>query len=280
MGFGSRTVVPPAGLREFSTDVDLRPANNLLARVSASLNPASGLITWRFRSIDPATGLPTTDPLAGFLPPNRTAAEGEGRVLFALKARNQLAMGTEIRNKASIIFDANSAIVTPEWLNTLDNAKPGSQVLALGAQSAATFQVKWSGTDQGSGIRDYTIFVSDNAGAYTAWQSQTTATQADYSGTAGHTYAFYSIARDLAGNVERNKDRRGSCDTGGWECIHHQRERWRGGGCRGSEWLSHGLDRGRCGRRVRVFRFGRGRHLCGDALEGQLFVHSGFGDVQ
>jgi hypothetical protein len=38
-----------------------------------------------------------------------------------------------------------------------------------------------------------------------AWLTNTTANQAIYNGVAGHTYGFYSIARDLVGNVEPAK---------------------------------------------------------------------------
>ena len=44
--------------------------------------------------------------------------------------------------------------------------------------------------------------MSDDGGPYALWQSQTTATGAFFSGTNGHTYAFYSIATDTVGNRE------------------------------------------------------------------------------
>jgi hypothetical protein len=64
--------------------------------------------------------------------------------------------------------------------------------------------VNWSGTDDagGSGVRSYDIYVSDNGGAYTLWQSDTSATSASYTGTIGDTYSFYSVATDNVGNVE------------------------------------------------------------------------------
>jgi hypothetical protein len=87
-----------------------------------------------------------------------------------------------------------------------DTTKPTSHVSPLPANaSSMNFPVQWSGTDTGSGIRDYTIYVSDNWGEFRAWLSQTTATQATFSGVAGHTYGFYSIARDQSENVENLK---------------------------------------------------------------------------
>src|SRR6267143_6760196 len=65
--------------------------------------------------------------------------------------------------------------------------------------------VAWSGTDVGSGIRDFTVFVSDNGGPFVAWLTNTPTTSATFPGQLGHSYAFYSIARDIVGNVETAK---------------------------------------------------------------------------
>jgi hypothetical protein len=62
--------------------------------------------------------------------------------------------------------------------------------------------VQWSGTDVGSGVHYYTIYVSDNGGDYTVWQVYDTATSGTYDGQAGHTYAFICQATDNVGNVE------------------------------------------------------------------------------
>ena len=84
-----------------------------------------------------------------------------------------------------------------------DGVKPISSVLPLAAvQSDAIFPVQWSGTDAGSGIRDYSVYASDNAGPFTPWLTQTTATRGTFAGTPGHAYGFYSIARDFGLNQE------------------------------------------------------------------------------
>jgi hypothetical protein len=86
--------------------------------------------------------------------------------------------------------------------NSSQTNPPVSAVFALPAQSPPTFGVVWSGSSYAGGapIAYYDIYVSDNGGPFTDWQSQTTGTGALYSGTPGHTYAFYSIATDTAGN--------------------------------------------------------------------------------
>jgi hypothetical protein len=205
IAFGSSVYTPPnvpLAITPFTADVDLRPVQNLIVRINAALDAGTGRLTVNFISIDPTTGLPPTDVLVGFLPPGVG-----GSVVVNVKAKTLLATGTAINDQASIVFDTNAAILTPQWSNTIDGTKPNSHVLALAAvQKNVSFTVEWSGTDVGSGIQDYTVYVSDNGGPFVAWQTQTAATQATFTlGIAGHSYAFYSVARDLVGNLENSK---------------------------------------------------------------------------
>jgi len=190
---------PLVGSNEFNAEVDLRPARNLALNINAALNPQTGMLTWRFHTFDPATR--QSPPLDGFLKPGQ-----EGSVSFTVMPKQGLPTGTQIKNKASIKFDFNAPLDTPEWFNTLDQTKPVSSVLALNAtQTSASFPVKWTGTDVGAGVQDYTIFVSENGGPFTAWLTNTSATEAIFPGQNGSRYAFYSVARDLVGNVENAK---------------------------------------------------------------------------
>ncbi|MDH3598539.1 MAG: DUF11 domain-containing protein [Candidatus Tectomicrobia bacterium] len=49
---------------------------------------------------------------------------------------------------------------------------------------------------------DYTIFVSEDGGPFTAFLSNTPDTSGTFFGENGKTYAFYSVARDQTGNLE------------------------------------------------------------------------------
>jgi hypothetical protein len=201
IAFGGQLLTPPPGSTDYVTTVDLRPANNLLVQVNAHLDLGTGLLTWRFTSLDPATQQPPADPSAGFLSPG-----AEGSVFYTVLPKVGLPTGTQVQNQATIVFDANAPMSTQTWVNTLDNDLPTSHVLSLPAtETSNTFPVQWAGTDVGAGTQDFTIFVSENGGPFTVWQADTTATSAIFSGKFSSTYSFYSVARDLVGNVEAAK---------------------------------------------------------------------------
>jgi hypothetical protein len=203
ISFGGREIIPPGGSNQFTSDIDLRPERDLILRVAASFDPATGQVTWRFTSIDPETGQPTTDPTQGFLPPNISPPDGEAAVLFSVAPNAGLPFGTQIHNRATIVFDVNAPLATPDWLNTIDNSKPSSRVVPLSAtQVLPSFLVQWQGTDIGAGIADYTVFVSENGGRFSTFLRNTTETSATFTGQSGKSYAFYSVARDQAGNME------------------------------------------------------------------------------
>jgi hypothetical protein len=167
----------------------------------ASLNIATRVLTWTFQSLDPSTNQPPTDPLAGFLPPG-----AEGSVFLTVMPKASVTTGTVIQNTATVVFDVNPPINTPTWSNTIDNTKPTSHVNSLPAtETSTTFSVSWTASDVGAGVQDTTVYVSDNGGPFTPWQQNVTTTSALFTGSVGHTYGFYSIARDLVGNVESSK---------------------------------------------------------------------------
>ncbi len=87
----------------------------------------------------------------------------------------------------------------------IDAGPPTSSVVPLPATEASTsFTVAWSGHDDtgGPGIASYAVYVSDNGGPFAAFQADTTATSATFTGVNGHAYGFYSIATDSAGDVQ------------------------------------------------------------------------------
>ena len=168
--------------------------------ISAILAPSARTLTWTLSSVDPATGMPPINPLVGFLPPGAGAS-----VAFSVIPAPALATGTKISEQASVVFDANPPMSTKVWTTTLDSTLPASEVKPLAAHSCLDFNVNWSGNDVGSGIQDFTIYASDNGGPFVAWLTNYPAPSGTYQGQDGHSYGFYSIARDRVGNLEGDK---------------------------------------------------------------------------
>jgi hypothetical protein len=104
---------------------------------------------------------------------------------------------------AQVFFDFNPPIATPTVIRTIDSTPPTSHVLPLPeVENSPSFQVQWSGTDEGSGIATFDVFVSDNGGPFTPFLLGTTDTSATFTGVFGHTYSFYCVAIDNVGNQE------------------------------------------------------------------------------
>ncbi|MCL1475466.1 calcium-binding protein [Argonema antarcticum] len=204
-GFGDTFIDVPDNRAFYQTRLDLTATQGIYVDVAAGIDITKGEAFWEFTSIDPATGEIPADPLRGFLLPNLTPPEGDGFVSYTVRPKSTLATGATIDAQARIIFDINEPIDTPAIKNTIDAGKPTSAVEALPTTVADTsFPVKWSGNDDaiGSALAGYTIYISENGGEFTPWLEDTTLTEATYIGQPGSTYAFYSIARDNAGNVE------------------------------------------------------------------------------
>ena len=68
-----------------------------------------------------------------------------------------------------------------------------------------TFNVSWSGSDQGdppTGIASYDVQYRVDGGAWIPWLVDVTGTSADFTGEGGRQYGFRARARDEAGNLE------------------------------------------------------------------------------
>ena len=109
---------------------------------------------------------------------------GRERIFFAINANNGL---------------HPRIVVTYQ----IDNTAPTATVNPLPQWSPGTFQVTWTGQDNsgGAGIRFYDVQSRLNGGAWQNWQSQTTATTANFTGVNAGFYEFRVRATDWAGNV-------------------------------------------------------------------------------
>jgi hypothetical protein len=220
VGFGDTNIVIPPDSQFYQATVPVTENDqSFVVDIIISFNPTTGVLSAVFQSIDPNTQLPP-DVLNGFLPPEDGTGRGIGYIGFLIDPKSGLPTGTQIRNVALITFDANPAIATDEVndddpsegvdptkqaLVTIDAGPPTSSVGPLPPEETSTsFAVTWSGQDDpgGSGVASYDVYVSDDGGSFTLWQSDTTATSAAFTGLYGQTYGFYSVATDNVGNVQ------------------------------------------------------------------------------
>lgn len=142
--------------------------------------------------------IPTIDPLAT-VPisfPINTSQLGLGTHQFwVVVDRKALILETSDLNNSAF---ARVNVVSP------DHIAPSSNVTLLPAiEPTPKFTVAWSGKDiGGAGIAFYDIYASTDGAPAVKWLTHTTATTALYTGKPGHTYSFYSVATDAAGNHE------------------------------------------------------------------------------
>src|SRR5262249_23520630 len=138
-----------------------------------------------------------------FLPPNQIPPQGEGSVLFTIKPSSSAQNGAIIQNGAVINFDGNSQN-TPMVANQLDTNAPASNVMALSTPIPTTsFPVSWTASGSPNDLKDFTIYVSQDGAPYQAWRVNTINTADTFvPQPGGHNYYFYSVARDLNGNIE------------------------------------------------------------------------------
>jgi RHS repeat-associated protein len=207
-GFGPVNVTVPAGLTQYQTTVSYQNSDGtpLSVLVMLDFNVQTGLLTITFTSLDPQTGQAPTGVFDGFLYPENGTGVGDGDVQYSVEPNHSLTTGTTITQQASVVFDTNAPLATDPAVNTIDAGPPTSSVNPLPATEPPTgFGLTWSGQDDagGSGIARFDIYVSDNGGPFTLWQSfPVTQTSATFTATLGHTYGFYSVATDNVGNVQ------------------------------------------------------------------------------
>jgi len=192
----------PAHRQEFVIDYNLPSDTNNILRVSAKLDTLNKVVKWWFMTLDKKTRKETTNVLAGFLPPNTTHPKGEGWVSYKIMLKKALTHNTVIKNRASIFFDANAAIITDYWTNTIDKTKPASLVTSATRLNDSIVWLSLNVTDVHAGIDYATIYMSTDGGAYKiiGYTSKNYVKLKKL--PEGHTYSFYAEAHDNVGNVE------------------------------------------------------------------------------
>lgn len=153
--------------------------------------------------------LPPTDPLVGMLPVSDTTTvlsdsvsqKGNGYVNFYIKPISTALTRDTIFAEAKIVFDVNDTIPTNVEFNTIDAVAPTSSVSLL-AINGTTATIQFNGIDDtdGSGVRDYDLFLAQDSSNYVTYLSSATDSAFTFTGVVGSTYYFFTLATDNTGN--------------------------------------------------------------------------------
>ena len=191
------------GEKNFIKTVDMRPEINAIAQVEGTFNEKKGIAKWHISSLDPMTMEHTEDVMQGILPVNHDGTSGIGMVMFNIGLKQPLSDGTEVPNRANIIFDKNEAILTPTWTNIVDAVAPTSIVDGLTLLNDSTLRVFADAEDARSGVWKYEWYVQHGENAPWWKEGETESPQFDYHIFEGIDYGFCVLATDSAGNVEQ-----------------------------------------------------------------------------
>ena len=195
---GDVTIDVPEGRAVYQTDLDLSESRGFILRVSAGIDVASGTATWLLQAIDPATG----ELLEGSGPEGLLLPADGGSVRYSVMPRRDAADGALVTASARILLDVAAPLDTPDFTYRLDLTAPETTVDTAPIAGTDDIAVSWTPVDGGSGIRHATVYVATDGGDFRIWLARTTASDAVWSGEAGHTYEFLVLATDNAGNQE------------------------------------------------------------------------------
>ena len=189
----------------FVKTIDMRPEIYAIAQVDGTFNQKTGIAQWIFQSLDPMTMEPTDDLMQGILPVNYNGTSGIGEVMFEVGVKQGKADGTQIKNRAGIVFDYEEAILTPTWTNIVDAVAPSSFIDEVVNENDSTISFHFFGEDNASGIWKYRFYVQ--AGQNAPWWEIATDIAPDstfcYRFYDDIDYGFCVLAVDSAGNVEK-----------------------------------------------------------------------------
>jgi hypothetical protein len=188
---GGELLTVPAKLTSHYMEYDM---GKYLVGITAGLNPENGAVHWRFETLDPSTHATTEDVTGGFLPPNKSAPEGEGSVSFSIKPKDRLSVNTVLSNFAGIVFDYNAPILTNVWTNTVDNAKLASSI-SVQQLTDSTLKVSLNASDAGSGVNYYRVYAKVNDGEFFP-AGDYYGSEAEFNVKLDNVYAFSAEAGD------------------------------------------------------------------------------------
>lgn len=207
-GFGSHVFTVEGNRSTYQQRLDLTQDMGIYVDVVAGIDIVANEVFWIFQSIDPATGLPPQGTQEGFLPINDENGSGEGYVSFTIKPKaNACITGDELTASASIVFDINEAIPTNVWHNTVDALPPTTHLVGTeGRDNEIVLQFSGQDDEGGCGIKQYKLYVSDNYGAYSLYDTYPVGSEVAFPTEYDHCYRFFCLGEDNVGNVEEMKE--------------------------------------------------------------------------
>ena len=149
------------GEQTFARTLDLRPELYVIAQINQDYDPTTGIIQWTIQSLDPMTMEPTDDPYQGVLPVNYSG-NGVGFIDYSINLKQAFADGTEISNRAGIIFDQNDVIMTPTWTNIVDAVEPTSQIESVEVVNDS-LSFSFVSSDNRSGVWYHTLYYRNDS---------------------------------------------------------------------------------------------------------------------
>ena len=193
------------GEQTFARTLDLRPDIYVIAQVNQDYDPTTGIIQWTIQSLDPMTMEPTEDPNQGVLPVNYYG-NGVGFIDYSVNLRESFADGTEISNRAGIIFDQEDQILTPTWTNIVDAVKPTSHIEEVSLMGDS-LSFSFVSSDNRTGVWYHSLYYR-NASTEQEWQVRKAQIFEDsfmLPFDSLQTTEYFVMAVDSAGNVEAMK---------------------------------------------------------------------------
>ena len=144
------------GEQNFVYTLDLRPEIYVIAQIQQEYDVNTGIVKWTISSLDPMTMEPTTDPDQGALPVNYYG-DGVGTLNYSVRLKDYFDDGTEVSNRACIVFDLEDAIITPTWTNIVDAVDPSSHIEDV-IPFADSLKFIFNSEDNRSGVWYHTLY--------------------------------------------------------------------------------------------------------------------------
>ena len=190
------------GEQTFARTLDMRPELYVIAQIEQEYDPTTGIVEWTIQSLDPMTMEPTDNPYQGVLPVNYFG-NGVGFIDYSINLKQALADGTEISNRAGIIFDQEEVIMTPIWTNIVDAVKPTSHIEDVTFEDD-TLSFSFVSSDNRSGVWYHTLYYRNDS-TEMEWEVKVPKiVESSYSLLFDEfqTTEYLVMAIDSAGNVE------------------------------------------------------------------------------